>query len=138
MISRVLVDTGPLVALRLEDETHHEKCVQALRDLRPPLLTCWPVLTEAAYLLQSHPQQVCELLASTAGGFLEILPLTSADVPGINAILHRYADQDFQLADAALMHLAEREQIENVFTLDLRDFGVYRTPAGKSLTIIGG
>lgn len=33
------------------------------------------------------------------------------------------------LADAALVRLAERERIRRIFTIDRRDFSVYR-PAG--------
>lgn len=135
MNGKVLVDTGPLVALRDEDDAHHSHCVEALKTLARPLLTCWPVLTEAAFLLRRHPAEVRSLLSSTDGGFLQILPLTQGDVSGINAILTKYDDQGFQLADAALMWLAERENIQHVFTLDRRDFTVYRTLAGKSLTI---
>jgi predicted nucleic acid-binding protein len=56
-------------------------------------------------------------------------------VNGIADTLARYADQQFDFADAALMHLAERESIDAVFTVDQRHFSVYRTPAGRALTI---
>jgi predicted nucleic acid-binding protein len=136
MIGRVLVDTGPLVALRMEDEASHAQCLEALKRLPTPLLTCWPVLTEAAYLLRAYPEQLLELLDSANGGLLEILALTAGDVPPINGISRQYADQGFQLADAALMHLANREAVEHIFTLDIRDFTVFRPPAGKKLSIV--
>jgi len=132
----VLVDTGPLVALRHETDADHELCTETLKQLPTPLLTCWPVLTEAAYLLRSHPAQVRELLAAVNGGFLRVLPLRSPDVVGINAILEQYEDQSFQLADAALMYLAQRENVSTIFTLDRKDFSVYRPASGKSLTIL--
>lgn len=34
------------------------------------------------------------------------------------------------------MHLAEREEIEHVFTLDRRDFSAFRTASGKALTLL--
>jgi uncharacterized protein len=136
MTGRVLVDTGPLVALRMEYEAAHAACLETLKRLPTPLLTCWPVLTEATYLLRAYPKQLLELLGSVHGGLLEILPLDADDIPPINSILRQYADQGFQLADAALMHLANREAIEHIFTLDMRDFTVYRPPAGTKLSII--
>jgi hypothetical protein len=75
-------------------------------------------------------------LDSCASGFLRILPLGPGDIAGINAILAKYEDGGFQLADATLMYLAEREGIEHVFTLDRTDFSLYRTRAGKALTIL--
>ena len=57
-------------------------------------------------------------------------------VPWIIAFLERYATAEAQLADAALMYLAEREGIDTVFTLDRRDFSIYRTTDGRALTII--
>jgi hypothetical protein len=34
------------------------------------------------------------------------------------------------------MYLAERLNIDSVFTLDRRDFSIYRTSAGKALQIV--
>lgn len=55
MDSRSVADTGPLVAIVRKREEAHERCVAALRSLRAPLLTCWPVLTEAAWLPRNEP-----------------------------------------------------------------------------------
>lgn len=45
-------DTGPLVALIDRDDPHHPRCVAALDRLPPDVLvTSWPCLTEAMYLL---------------------------------------------------------------------------------------
>jgi hypothetical protein len=38
----------------------------------------------------------------------------------------KYSDQPMDLADAALVRVAEREGIRKIFTVDKRDFGVYR------------
>ena len=36
------------------------------------------------------------------------------------------------MADAALMYIAEQERFDTVFTLDRRDFSVYRTTDGRA------
>lgn len=54
----------------------------------------------------------------------------------IISFMDRYASIRAQFADAALMYIAERERIDAVFTLDRRDFSVYRTSAGQALTIL--
>ncbi|QDV80800.1 type II toxin-antitoxin system VapC family toxin [Botrimarina mediterranea] len=136
MSETVLVDTGPLVAVLNTGDQHHEQCVESLKSLRLPLLTCWPVVTEAAYLLRSYPDAIAKLLEGLETSFLELLPLDESDASAIREILSTYRDQGFQLADASLMHLAEREAISTVFTLDRRDFGVYRPQSIAALRLL--
>ena len=52
----ILIDAGPLVALVDADDQYHEKCVDCLKSLREPLVTVWPPLVEAVYLLGDLPQ----------------------------------------------------------------------------------
>jgi len=132
----VLIDTGPIVAILLESDEHHEACVEQLHHIRGPLLTCWPLITKSAWLLRAYPQAIRELLSSFHGRPFELVPLGETDLPGIAAILARYEGLRLQLADASLVHLANREGIEMMFTLDRRDFGVLRLAHGKKLRLI--
>jgi predicted nucleic acid-binding protein len=133
---RVLVDTGPLVAILSPLDHHHEVCVKTLASLKGPLLTCWPVITEAAWLLRDYPRAFENLLGSTNGGFLEILPITGKDSGQIVDILKRYASLRPQFADATIVHLANREDIRTIFTLDRRDFSVYRSARKRTFQIL--
>jgi hypothetical protein len=47
----ILIDAGPFGALVGADDQYHEKCVDCLKSLREPLVTMWPPLVEAVYLL---------------------------------------------------------------------------------------
>jgi uncharacterized protein len=132
----VLVDTGPIVAILSESDEHHAACVGQLHRIRGPLLTCWPVVTEAAWLLRAYPLAVRRLLSSFRGRPFELVALGEPDLAGIAAILIKYDGLGIQLADASLMHLANREGIEIMFTLDRRDFGVLRLAHGKKLRLI--
>lgn len=136
MISRVLLDTGPLVAILHSRDNQHEECVEQLREIKTPLLTCWPVIVEAAWLLRDSPSAVQELLLSFNIGLLRLLPLDESAMPWLATFLRRYRKLEAQIADAALIHLAERENLETVFTLDHRDFSVYRLSGGRSLEIL--
>ncbi|MDR3703885.1 MAG: PIN domain-containing protein [Candidatus Sulfopaludibacter sp.] len=136
MIAKLLIDTGPIVAILLDSDEHHDACVEQLRSIRGPLLTCWPVITEAAWLLRAYPEAIRRLLASFRGRPFDVLPLDETDLPAIAAILAKYARLGIQLADASLVHLANREQVESIFTLDRRDFGVLRLAHGKKMRLI--
>ena len=133
---RILVDTGPLVAILSREDTHHQACVDVLHGITGPLLSCWPVMTEAAWLLRQSPRAIQQLLASMETGFLELLPLAGVEAKNIAAMMKKYESMRPQLADAALVHLAGREGIDAIFTLDRRDFSIYRTSRRRSFYIL--
>mgnify|MGYP001598807037 CR=1 FL=1 len=51
-------------------------------------------------------------------------------------LMKKYHDLPMDLADATLVRVAEREGIRRLFTLDRRDFSVYRAGRGRSFSII--
>jgi len=51
-------------------------------------------------------------------------------------LMKKYRDLPMDLADAALVAVAERERITRVFTLDRRDFNVYKPAGMKGFQII--
>ena len=125
-----------MVAIFSASDEHHQVCTEQLRTIKGPLLTCWPVMTEAAWLLRTSPRALALLLSSFDAGLFEFASLGEADLSGIAAILDRYQELRIQLADASLVHLANREGIETIFTLDRRDFSVLRMAGGKKFRLI--
>lgn len=122
----ILVGAGPLIALVDADDQYHDKCVTVLKGLHEPLATVWPPVTEAMYLLDDLPaaqEALWEMLVRKA---VELLPLGLIDLPRIRELMRKYSDRRMDLADAALIRVAEREGIRKIFTVDKRDFGVYR------------
>ena len=69
-------------------------------------------------------------------GPFELARLESSDLSPVADILHHYRNLNLQLADATLLHLANRERIHTVFTLDRRNFGAVRLKTGKKIEII--
>ena len=132
----VLVDTGPLVAILSIQDAAHAVCLEQSRTISRPMLTCWPVVTEAFWLLRNRPVAVRGLFAAFRDDTLRIAPLDKADIPPIERILETYASLRPQLADAALVHLADREGVHTIFTLDRRDFSVYRLSRNRPLRLI--
>jgi predicted nucleic acid-binding protein len=132
----VLVDAGPLVALIEPTDRHHETCVDALGTLRDPLMTVWPAFTEAMYLLGESRQSQDALCGMVEAGGLAFASLSEHDVPRLRTLMRQYADQPMDLADAALVGVAERDGVRRIFTLDRRHFSVYRIGRRGRFTII--
>ena len=122
----ILIDTGPLVALFNSTDQFHTPCVNTLKTIHDPLFTLWPVITEAMYLLEGSSiaqEGLWEFLLSRT---LILLSLDIEDLARMRELMHRYRDRQMDLADAALVRVAEREQIQTIFTIDQRDFQIYQ------------
>lgn len=122
----VLVDAGPLIALLDRSDPHHEACKTTLRTLTGPLVSVWPAVTEAMYLLGFSWDAQDALWDLITSEVITLAPLDHADAPRIRELMKKYRDLPMDLADAALVRVAERDRIRRVFTLDRRDFAVYR------------
>lgn len=131
----VLIDTGPLVAFLKRDDAHHSEIVRALKGIRDPLVSVWPVIAEAMYLLSAWPAQkaLWEILET---GVVQLLHLGEADIPSMKNLMQKYRDLPMDLADAALVHVADREGLRRVLTLDQRDFSVYRLSRKGRFTLL--
>ena len=132
----ILVDAGPLKALVDADDQHHAACVAAVRNIRDHLGTVWPALTEAMYLLAGQPHAQEALWDMLALGAIQLRPLDQDDVPRMRELMRKYADRPMDMADAALLRVAEREGIQTIFTVDKRDFAVYRIHGRARVTVI--
>jgi predicted nucleic acid-binding protein len=130
-----LVDTGPLVAILNQKDGAHEQCKSIFAGFKSPLITCWPVLTEAVYLLNHNVQAIRMLFSFFDNGILVFaqLGMPSMWFPDFIA---KYDNAKPDLADAALVYLAERDSIETIFTLDHTDFSIYRTAKKRALIVI--
>ncbi len=133
---RILLDAGPLVALLAEHDQRHRTAQAAAALARFPLVTCWPVITEAAYLLQRQGLPAESALKICQSGDVVIETLTLTDLTPISLLLQKYRDLELQMADACLLQLADRMDLDYILTFDRRDFGAARTPSGRSLTIL--
>jgi predicted nucleic acid-binding protein len=135
-VRAILVDAGPLVALFDRSDTHHDRVVDALKTIRDPLVTVWPVVVESMYLLAFSWQAQKALWELLETGQIDLLPLDGSDVPRMKSLMEKYRDQPMDMADAALVRVGEREGIRRVLTLDQRDFRVYRMERKGSFSLL--
>jgi predicted nucleic acid-binding protein len=122
----ILVDAGPLIALIHEDDNEHRRCREAFATMSEPLGTVWPAVAEAMHLLSFSWRAQEALWEMIETGAVEILPLGIDDLPRMKELMRKYRDLPMDLADAALVRAAERERLRRIFTLDRRDFQIYR------------
>src|SRR5436305_11063993 len=111
---KILLDTGPLVSFHSRDDAHFEECSHFMRHLPSPLYTCWPVLTEAAWLLAHKKGAIQQVFTSLSGGLIEVIELGADSITWIADFMKKYESQRAELADAALMYLAERHGFEEI------------------------
>jgi predicted nucleic acid-binding protein len=134
----VLVDAGPLVALLDRADPAHDACVATLKTLREPLVTVWPAFTEAMYLLRPSWTGQKALWSRLETEALALMPLDETDAPRMRQLMEKYRDLPMDLADAALVRVAERESHAQIFTLDRKHFSVYRPGRRRRFSIVPG
>ena len=135
MRGRVIVDTGPLVALLNRKDHSHAWVVQQLQDIQPPMVTCESVLAEATYLTRQTPGARVALIEMVGEGFLNIGMAVADHHSALLAMVRRYADVPMSLADACLVRLAELFPQSPVLTLD-SDFSVYRKNGRQVIEVL--
>lgn len=124
----IIADTGFWLALANARDHHHEVARRALSELREPLITTWPVLTETCHLLVSRLGTAAgvTLMASGAQGAFRVFALDATHFERIAALMEKYADLPMDLADASLVVLAEELGSGRILSTDTRDFRAYR------------
>ena len=63
------------------------------------------------------------------------LPIDDGDMPAIETLMAKYRDRPMDFADATLVHLAGRELVTSVFTIDHDDFETYRIAGRRRFRI---
>jgi predicted nucleic acid-binding protein len=131
----VVVDAGPIVAWLNGRDARHEWAKGEFARLRPPLLTCEPVLAEAAFLVQRSGGDPGAVLALVVKGVLRVAISLQDEAAHLHALTRRYRNVPMSLADACLVRLSELLDNVSVMTLDA-DFRVYRRKGRQVIPIL--
>lgn len=121
---KAICDTGPLVVLLNRNDPYHTWAVEVMRQVKPPMLVCEAVLTEAAYFLREDGLDVDPLFAMMERGALRTGFELEQHWPRVRALMGRY--RQMNLADACVVVMSELTPRSTVLTVDRRDFSVYR------------
>ena len=129
----ILLDTGPIVAYLKADDTHHAWAVEALGRLRPPLLTCEPVLAEATYLLRGLSNGSARVFELIRRGAVTIGFSLADELEPVQRVIARYGARKTDLADACLVRMSEVHADPMVLTVDSQFRDVYRRHGRKTI-----
>lgn len=136
MYVRALADTGALLAYLDAADRWHDRCRATLDQLRLPLTTSTAVLTELFHLVGDSSRELDLTWKFVRSGALVVAPIADLDLPEIEALMRKYHDCPMDFADATLVHLAQRESLFTIFTIDHDDFETYRVGGRKRLRIL--
>jgi predicted nucleic acid-binding protein len=131
-----IVDTGAIIAIVAADQDWHEACLNALASLEMPLLTTEAVLTELFHLIAARNLSLNNTWNFVLSGAIKVHNTDHSDLPAIRGLMFQYKDRPMDFADATLVHLAARESLSLILTVDHDDFETYRIGGRKRFTIM--
>ena len=133
-----VIDTGAIIAIVDADEYWHQPCLNALGSVPMPWLTTEAVLTEFFHFVAARSLNVDRAWQFVHSGALALKSMTDSDLPDLHALMSQYADRPMDFADATLVHLAARESLSVILTVDHDDFETYRIKGRKKFTVLPG
>lgn len=127
-----IADTGFVVAFANARDAHHGWAVSVAGQVVEPLLTCEPVLAEAAF----HLGSVSLVLDMVTDGLLALAFDCNDHLPQLAALARRFRDRKPDLADLCLIRMSELHPRHSVITVDAADFAVYRRNKREMIPLI--
>lgn len=130
-----IVDTGPLVALLVGDDTQHAWAVDQSKHAPSTVFTCEAVVSEALFLLKREGHDTDDLFALIETGFLRSDFDFQGEYRQIRELMLRYRERPMSFADACLVRMTEIHSDVSVWTLD-RNFNFYRKNRRQTLSLV--
>jgi len=133
--SRVILDTGPLVAGLCRRDRYDEWAKAQLADIVPPFLTCESVIAECCFLLERYAEGHRSVLELLRRGFFEVAFHVEDHWESLAKLMGKYANAPMSLADACLVRLSELYPASSVLPTD-RHFRTYRRFGRQAIPVL--
>ncbi len=124
-MKKILVDSGPLIALFDASDKYHHDAVNFIKTNSYPLITTIASITETLHLLDFNRNAQIDFLEWIDRGAVEIHNIEQGDFTRIKELTIKYHDLPMDFADSCLVLLAEKLNLNTIATID-RDFTIYR------------
>ena len=132
MSNRILIDSGPLIALFDVDDNHHRGVRDFFAKHDYSFISTLAVFTEVAYFLSVKPNAQQDFYEWAMYKGIIICDINQHDLPRIIELTKKYSDLPMDFADATLVVAAEKTGIREIISLD-KDFDIYRLPGREKI-----
>jgi len=132
---RVVIDTGPWVALIDRSESMHAECVNWFRQFDGEIYSSEAVLTEVLYLLNFSNLAQSAAIEFVLEGAITLVPSSIESLKTVRELMKKYKDLPMDFADATLVSMAQDLSIYHAITLDKKHFNIYRVH-GKAFGVL--
>jgi uncharacterized protein len=122
---KVVIDSGPIIALFDKDDRYHRKAKEFIKDFKGELITNYAVITEATHLLDFSIHAQTDFIQWILEGGISVMEIYADDLFRVIELMRKYSDLPGDFADATLIALCERLKIKEIASID-NDFTVYR------------
>ena len=133
--SKIIIDTGPIVAFLNHSDNYHQWAVTKLSQLKPPFYTCESVVSEACFLLRNSDNGIENVYKLLERDLIKIKFKLNEDLRPISDLMKKYKNVPMSLADACLVRMSEQISESSILTLD-KDFKIYRKDKRKVIPLI--
>jgi predicted nucleic acid-binding protein len=127
MLEKILIDSGPLIALFDRDDNYHQKIMAFMKDQPFQLVTTVAVLTEVSRMLDFNINARIGFFAWVMSRGVIIEKTGPDDIPHVIALIRQYRDVPMDFVAATLMTVAEKKQLQSIISLD-SNFNIYCLP----------
>ncbi|MBF0259892.1 MAG: PIN domain-containing protein [Desulfamplus sp.] len=134
-MKKILIDSGPLIALFDASDKYHHEAVKFIKSNQYPLLTTLASITETLHLLDFNRNAQIDFIEWIHRGAVEIVNIANGDFGRIKELTKKYRDLPMDFADSCLVYLAEKLNVNTIATID-RDFSIYRIQGKKKFKTI--
>jgi len=137
MLSSILIDAGPLIALFDSSERRHKPMKTFLKKHPYRYVSTLAVFTEVSHMLDFSVHAQRDFYEWVMCKGVIISDINQNDMPRLIELTGKYADLPMDFADATLVITAEKTGIKEIISLD-KDFNIYRLPGKEKIHNVYG
>ena len=135
MRSKVILDTGVLVAVLDKSDRYHNWAIAQWGNIAKPVLTCEAVISEACFILRNVYGGEDAVMGLVSRGYIDVSFSFGGEVTAVKELMQKYKSIPMSFADACLVRMSELIAGSSVLTLD-SDFRIYRKNRTEAIAVI--